>query len=706
MTFVSCIAMVKRPIICLFVILLTTFARGQTFTNVEPIQEVGSEYKVTAFTLDKDNNKYVGTNKGLVRISTAGVVETLYSGGAVLAIVWHRQAGIWIGVDGNKVYQPATGTQIKLEGENIRINAMALSGSQVWVGTNNGVYVVSTKTQKVIEHFTTSNTKMESNVINDIFIDGSRLKWIGTDMGIARVENKKWKMYEKDYQFTAITGNSEGTWIAAGTEMWLVDQYNRWARTGVSDGLSYGSIRALAADQKGKIYILSEILVQFDPYSDVHVEIENEFSLQGGDDVALLVDMNDKVWVGTLEHGLTAMDVDVSVDQPLTAYMSVIHPVCNGEATGSLSVAAQGGRPPYTYKWNDGELSGPSLGVLKQGDYAVTVTDADGFTYSLEVALKDPKPMGLTLMANESNGSVEALVTGGAGGYTYEWSNGASTYVATNLEEGSHEVVVTDNSGCNVSAIHHQKAAVVADPEVIVAATDSASSDLASNEALDPADSDPTLTDPTSTAINYSETAKGTNPATGAGVVLASAAASASISTTESDSTSASNSDSTSPSEPGVTPSITPAITLAITPTVISAVELEAVDKEVLKTLDPATLAVGQTLRIDQLSFDADSTTINNESKAVLDEVYEFLKSNDRIIVEIGGHTNGLPEHDYCDKLSKARAQSVADYLYNRGIASGRIASKGYGKREPLATNSTVAGRRKNQRVELKVLEI
>jgi outer membrane protein OmpA-like peptidoglycan-associated protein len=620
MTFVSCDSMVKWTNFLLLMLLLTTVAVGQTFTNVEPIQEVGSEYKVTAFTLDRDNNKYVGTNAGLVKVSDNGVVETLYSDGAVQAIVWHRQEGVWIGVDGNKVYQPATGAQIALEGEDISINAMSLSGTQVWVGTNNGVYVVSTKKKKVIEHYTTENSRMESNDVNDVFVDPSKVKWIGTDKGIVRVDNKKWKVYEQDYKFTAITGNSEGIWIAAGSEMWLVDKYNRWARTGVSDGLSYGEIRALAADQKGKIYILSEILVQFDPYTDVNVEIENEYTLQGGDDVALLVDMNNKVWVGTLEHGLTAMELEVSEDQPLIAYVSVVHPICNGEANGTLDVKAQGGRRPYHYTWSNNAFSGRSLAVLKAGDYAVTVTDADGFTYSLDVTLEDPKPMDLKLRVDESNGRVEAKITGGAGGYKYEWSNGAVTRSVANLEAGTHVLAVTDNYGCKITAEHTQIASAVAAPGI----------------------------------------------------------------------------------KPEVTPEVIPEASEGLT----SAAALVAVDVKVLKTLDAATLAVGQTLRIDQLSFDADSTNINDQSKEVLDEVYTFLRSNDRIVVEIGGHTNGLPEHDYCDKLSSSRAESVANYLYDKGIHKGRIAYKGYGKRQPIATNSTVAGRKKNQRVELKVLEI
>ncbi len=621
MTFVSCDVMVKKANFLLLMLFLTTIAIAQSVTNVEPIQEVGSEYKISAFTLDKNNNKYVGTNAGLVKVAANGEVETLYSGGAVQAIVWHRQEGVWIGVDGNKVYQPSTGTQIALEGEDIYINAMALSGSEVWVGTNNGVYVVSAKKKSVIEHYTTENSKMESNHVNDIFVDGSKIKWIGTDRGILRVTKKKWKLYEKGYKFTAITGNSEGIWIAAGTEMWLVDQYNRWARTGVTDGLSYGDIRALAADQKGKIYILSEILVQFDPYSDVHVEVENTYTLQGGANVALLVDMEDKLWVGTLEHGLTAMELDIPEERPLCAHVTFKNPACNGEASGSLTVTAVGGSTPYSYNWSNPALSGSSLAVLKEGNYAVTVTDADGYTYNLEVSLKNPQLLGLRLKADQKYGSVEAIATGGTGGYTYQWSNGATAKSVTKLPAGTYEIVVTDNSGCQASADHVQNvtATVATEPEV---ATDVKSG------------------------------------------------------------------------------------TPAAVPVVTSAAALVAVNATVLKTLDAATLAVGQTLRIDQLSFDADSTIINDSSKEVLDEVYTFLKSNDRIVVEIGGHTNGLPEHDYCDKLSASRAHSVANYLYDKGIAKGRIVYKGYGKRKPIATNSTVAGRRKNQRVELKVLEI
>ena len=86
-------------------------------------------------------------------------------------------------------------------------------------------------------------------------------------------------------------------------------------------------------------------------------------------------------------------------------------------------------------------------------------------------------------------------------------------------------------------------------------------------------------------------------------------------------------------------------------------------DEEVvtLEKLDVSKLKVGQTIRIDKLYFEADKSLISKQSYPVLDEIYGFLSNNKDVVVEIGGHTNGLPPHDYCDKLSTERAKAVAD---------------------------------------------
>ncbi len=126
--------------------------------------------------------------------------------------------------------------------------------------------------------------------------------------------------------------------------------------------------------------------------------------------------------------------------------------------------------------------------------------------------------------------------------------------------------------------------------------------------------------------------------------------------------------------------------------------------KTFTKDLTRDELIVGQKLRLESLFFRADSTNIEPGSIEALNEVYEFLSNNKDLVVEVGGHTNGLPEDAYCDWLSNARAKAVVDFLIFKGIDKNRLRFKGYGKNQPIATDETAAGRRKNQRVEIKIL--
>lgn len=127
---------------------------------------------------------------------------------------------------------------------------------------------------------------------------------------------------------------------------------------------------------------------------------------------------------------------------------------------------------------------------------------------------------------------------------------------------------------------------------------------------------------------------------------------------------------------------------------------------KILKELDKGILKEGQVIKIDKLYFKADSATFNSESFPVLNEIYNFLNSNKDIVIEIGGHTNNTPPEAYCDKLSLARAKAVTQYLVEQGISSNRILYRGYGKRNPVVPNTTPEGRKKNQRVEIKIISI
>lgn len=114
----------------------------------------------------------------------------------------------------------------------------------------------------------------------------------------------------------------------------------------------------------------------------------------------------------------------------------------------------------------------------------------------------------------------------------------------------------------------------------------------------------------------------------------------------------------------------------------------------------------GQTIKLNRLYFGINESSIANSDPRALDEIYRFLKYNPDVVIEIGGHTNGNCDDEYCDELSEARAKAVADYLGEKGIEGNRIQYKGYGKRKPISSNRTAVGRKKNQRVEIKILSM
>ena len=114
----------------------------------------------------------------------------------------------------------------------------------------------------------------------------------------------------------------------------------------------------------------------------------------------------------------------------------------------------------------------------------------------------------------------------------------------------------------------------------------------------------------------------------------------------------------------------------------------------------------GQTIKLNKLYFGVNQSTVNSSDSPALDEIYRFLKYNPDVVIEIGGHTNGNCDDEYCDDLSEARAKAVANYLADKGIEGNRLQYKGYGKRKPVASNRTAVGRKKNQRVEIKILSM
>jgi len=102
-----------------------------------------------------------------------------------------------------------------------------------------------------------------------------------------------------------------------------------------------------------------------------------------------------------------------------------------------------------------------------------------------------------------------------------------------------------------------------------------------------------------------------------------------------------------------------------------------------------------------EVHFATDSATLTEQDKALLDQVVANMKKVNITEGEVRGYTDstGSPAHN--QKLSERRAQAVADYLTERGIAPGRLTVKGFGESNPVASNATAEGRAHNRRVVL-----
>ena len=116
-------------------------------------------------------------------------------------------------------------------------------------------------------------------------------------------------------------------------------------------------------------------------------------------------------------------------------------------------------------------------------------------------------------------------------------------------------------------------------------------------------------------------------------------------------------------------------------------------------------IEVGLTVRLKNIYFDFDKTTLKSESYAELNKVVDFLKRNSSVEIEISGHTDSKGSDEYNINLSQGRSQSVVDYIISQGIDSYRLTAQGYGEGKPIDTNDSEAGRANNRRVEFTVLK-
>ena len=104
---------------------------------------------------------------------------------------------------------------------------------------------------------------------------------------------------------------------------------------------------------------------------------------------------------------------------------------------------------------------------------------------------------------------------------------------------------------------------------------------------------------------------------------------------------------------------------------------------------------------IEGVRFEFDSAALKPEAKTTLDAVATQLRSQPDVMYKISVYTDTSGPEAHNMQLSERRAQSVRDYLVDKGVAASQLTAMGFGESNPLVSNDTLEGRMKNRRVEI-----
>jgi gliding motility-associated-like protein len=162
-----------------------------------------------------------------------------------------------------------------------------------------------------------------------------------------------------------------------------------------------------------------------------------------------------------------AIEFVVDSPDPIVLSASATDVSCFDGTDGTATVSASGGVGAFTYAWEDAQDT-PTATNLGAGTYSVTVTDGNGCQNEIVASLGEPDLLQVqatavnALCAGTASGTLSATASGGAGGYSFLWSNTANTANVQDVPAGSYSVVVTDANGCTATA-----ATTVAQPQAL-----------------------------------------------------------------------------------------------------------------------------------------------------------------------------------------------------------------------------------------------
>jgi hypothetical protein len=151
---------------------------------------------------------------------------------------------------------------------------------------------------------------------------------------------------------------------------------------------------------------------------------------------------------------------NITVESSLSVSVQTSPFNCDSILTYSATLTPQGGTPDYTYAWNDGTTTPENL-ISLEGPWSWTVTDSQGCNFQGDFTIEIPDVIEAILVTSpetdtESNGGIEAIISGGQSPYTFEWSNSTGTIVANtedlnDVPTDIYCLLITDFNGCTLT---------------------------------------------------------------------------------------------------------------------------------------------------------------------------------------------------------------------------------------------------------------
>ena len=116
----------------------------------------------------------------------------------------------------------------------------------------------------------------------------------------------------------------------------------------------------------------------------------------------------------------------------------------------------------------------------------------------------------------------------------------------------------------------------------------------------------------------------------------------------------------------------------------------------------PAPTGVGA-FDFDRLEFETGSASLTARSRAQIVDVARILRAYPNARVQIAGYTDNIGDEAANQALSRGRAEAVMNALRENGAPAANMTAEGFGSRNPVADNSSEAGRARNRRVTLSI---